>query len=50
MPDKELTQSVAADTQQEKKSWVKPAATVEEVAKVTENAGGAGGDAISCHS
>jgi len=50
MSDKEMTQSVAAGATQEKKAWVKPAATVEDVARVTENAGGPGADAINCHS
>jgi hypothetical protein len=50
MPDKEMTQSVAIEATNEKKTWVKPAATVEEVAKVTENNSGSGADAITCHS
>lgn len=34
----------------EKKPWITPTATAEQVSEVTNNSLGAGGDAISCHS
>ena len=40
----------AENTQTEKKPWVTPTATAEQVNDVTKSNLGAGGDSVSCHS
>jgi hypothetical protein len=46
----ETNVDVIVDTNpDEKKAWVTPSATVEQVSDVTRNLGGPGGDAFTCH-
>ncbi|HEX8154065.1 MAG TPA: hypothetical protein VF698_13105 [Thermoanaerobaculia bacterium] len=40
---------VVATNADEKKPWVTPAATVEQVSEVTKITGGGSGDGTSCH-
>ena len=46
--DNEKTNSVETET--EKKPWVTPTATAEQVSEVTKTNLGGGADAVTCHS
>ena len=49
MNNSESNVDAIGNPEDEKKTWVTPSATLEQVSDVTRNLGGPGGDAFSCH-
>jgi hypothetical protein len=46
----EIDKQPSPAEQHEKKPWVKPSATIEQVTSATRTNLGVGGDAVTCHS